>query len=280
MPNQERQPKTGWSSTITKLSLSALVFLTVTGLLIAYAPFHAAMEWGVLIHTLIGLLILLPIVWYSWIHWADYRQYNLSDALLLGYVAVLALLLCLVSGLVVTWQGLFGIRMSPTWRGIHLYSTWATLITGLPHILLVWIRTRQKEPRPTPGPALWRSLAVTIVGLAVIALLGVVYPGQEYVNELPEDYSYLYGEDRPFAPSLAMTVTGGGLDPESLAGSNSCGTSNCHSQILEEWKPSAHRYSAMDPLFQKVQSVMAEQNGPESTRYCGGCHDPISSPRT
>jgi hypothetical protein len=55
-----------------------------------------------------------------------------------------------------------------------------------------------------------------------------------------------------------------------------CGTSNCHEQILEEWIPSAHRYSAMDPLFQKVQSVMAEQNGPESTRYCGGCHDPIS----
>jgi hypothetical protein len=32
----------------------------------------------------------------------------------------------------------------------------------------------------------------------------------------------------------------------------------------------------MDLAFQKVQSVMAEQNGPESTRYCGGCHDPIS----
>jgi hypothetical protein len=32
----------------------------------------------------------------------------------------------------------------------------------------------------------------------------------------------------------------------------------------------------MDPLFQKVQTVMAEQNGAESTRYCGGCHDPIS----
>ncbi len=276
MPNQARQPKTGWSSTITTLSLAALAFLTTTGLLIAYVPFHASMEWGVLIHTLIGLLVLLPIVWYSWIHWADYRQYNLSDALLLGYVAVLALALCLVSGLVVTWQGLFGLRMSPSWRTVHLYSTWATLVTGMPHILLVWIRTRQREPRPTPGSAVWRSVATTLVGLGVIALLGVVYPGQEYVNELPEDYSYLYGEDRPFAPSLAMTVTGGGLDPESLAGSNSCGTSNCHSQILDEWKPSAHRYSAMDPLFQKVQSVMAEQNGPESTRYCGGCHDPIS----
>ncbi len=129
MPNQDRQPKTGWSSTISTLSLAALAFLTTTGLLIAYVPFHATMEWGVLIHTLIGLVVLLPIVWYSWIHWADYRQYNLSDALLLGYVAVLALALCLVSGVVVTWQGLFGLRMSPSWRTVHLYSTWVTLVT-------------------------------------------------------------------------------------------------------------------------------------------------------
>jgi hypothetical protein len=32
----------------------------------------------------------------------------------------------------------------------------------------------------------------------------------------------------------------------------------------------------MDPGFQEIQKVMGEQNGPESTRYCGGCHDPIS----
>jgi len=56
----------------------------------------------------------------------------------------------------------------------------------------------------------------------------------------------------------------------------SCGTVGCHAQIVEEWKPSAHRYAAMDPIFQGIQSVMAKQNGAESTRYCGGCHDPIS----
>ena len=39
---------------------------------------------------------------------------------------------------------------------------------------------------------------------------------------------------------------------------------------------SAHRWSAMDPAFQRIQTEMAKQNGPESTRYCGGCHDPIS----
>lgn len=32
----------------------------------------------------------------------------------------------------------------------------------------------------------------------------------------------------------------------------------------------------MDTVFLGIQDVMAKQNGPESTRYCGGCHDPIS----
>ena len=32
----------------------------------------------------------------------------------------------------------------------------------------------------------------------------------------------------------------------------------------------------MDAGFQRIQEEMAKQNGAESTRYCGGCHDPIS----
>jgi hypothetical protein len=32
----------------------------------------------------------------------------------------------------------------------------------------------------------------------------------------------------------------------------------------------------MDRVFLGIQDVMARENGAESTRYCGGCHDPIS----
>ena len=46
--------------------------------------------------------------------------------------------------------------------------------------------------------------------------------------------------------------------------------------LSRERQVSAHRYSAVDPAFQAVQGVMGEQNGAESTRHCGGCHDPIS----
>jgi hypothetical protein len=106
--------------------------------------------------------------------------------------------------------------------------------------------------------------------------LAWTYAGERYRNEFPPDYSFAFGRSRPFAPSIARTSTNGAFDARSLAGSATCGSSGCHTQIYDEWKPSAHRYAAMDPIFQGIQNVMAKQNGAESTRYCGGCHDPIS----
>jgi hypothetical protein len=267
---------TGWSSWWTRLCLIALVFEGATGLLVTFAPFHAAVQWGVLIHTGLGLALLMPLTWYLWLHWRDYRRYNLSDSVLLGYVAGVAVLVCAVSGLVVTWQGLFALRMSPAWRQVHLWSTWAVLAAAALHLVLVLARGKAANvARPALRTGAW-TLAGTAAGLLLIAAGAWIYAGPVYVNELPKDYVFLYGANRPFAPSLARTSTGGGLDDDSLANSQTCGTAGCHSQIYAEWQPSAHRYAAMDPLFQKVQTVMAEQNGPESTRYCAGCHDPIS----
>ncbi len=116
----------------------------------------------------------------------------------------------------------------------------------------------------------------TVVGLLMVGALTIHYSGRIYVNKFPADYNFLYGTNRPFAPSLARTDTGGAFDGRSLAGSRTCGTAGCHEEILKEWLPSAHRYAAMDPAFLGIQNVMAKQNGAESTRYCGGCHDPIS----
>jgi hypothetical protein len=268
--------RTGWYSWWTRLCLAALLLEAITGLSVTFAPFHPAVEWGLLLHTLLGLVVVVPLTWYTLAHWLDYKKYNLSDAVLLGYVGAVALLTCALSGLVVTWQGLFGIRMSPAWQAVHLYSTYVVLAAAAVHITLVVVRSRREKIAAGVRTATWWSLGTAAAGIAVIALLAGAYSGPRYLNQFPDDYHYLYGADRPFAPSLAVTSTGGAFDADSLSGSETCGTSGCHSQILEEWKPSAHRYSAMDPLFQKVQSVMAEQNGPESTRYCGGCHDPIS----
>ena len=276
MGNGNNATEKRWSSLLAKWCMAVIVLETVTGLASTFGPFHATVEWGLLVHTVVGVAALLPLLWYSWVHWLDYKRYALSHVVLLGYVGLVGLLVCLVSGIVVTWQGLFDVRMSPVWRNVHLISTFVALIGILPHLVFALVRVLTAEPAPHARRYLWATLGITVVGLALTAALAQVYAGARYVNEFPEDYSYLYGEDRPFAPSLARTSTGGAFDERSFAGSETCGTSGCHTQILQEWKPSAHRYAAMDTIFQAIQGVMAKQNGPESTRYCGGCHDPIS----
>lgn len=268
--------RTGWRSTLAVVAAASLVFETITGLAIAYAPFHATVEWSVILHTAIGVLTLLPICWYYAAHWQDYKRYALSQVVLLGYVGLVALLVCTVSGLVVTWQGIFGVSTALAWRRTHLISTLAILPTGVVHVVLVYIRVARADDDGSAGRFARWTAAYTVVALLIVVGLAFAYSGSKYVNEFPEDYAYLYGEDRPFAPSLARTATGGAFDSRSLAGSERCGDSGCHEQIVAEWKPSAHRYAAMDAAFQAIQKVMAEQNGAESTRYCGGCHDPIS----
>ena len=268
--------RTHWSSILDRVAAAILLFELVSGLAITFGPFHPAVEWGLLLHTVAGVITLAPLAWYCARHWKDYSGQALSDVLLLGYVGIGALAICLVSGLAVTWQALLGLKTSPSLRYVHLISTLLMLVATVPHVLIAWWRRRRTEAGR--GAAGWLGGAVTaaVAGVAFVVALTFAYSGTKYQNEFPADYSYAFGKSRPFAPSLAHTSTNGAFDPRSLAGSESCGASGCHTQIYKEWKTSAHRYAAMDPIFLGIQNVMAKQNGPESTRYCGGCHDPIS----
>ena len=270
------RPGNGWASLLARLASAALLFELISGFAITFGPFHAVVEWDLLLHTLFGVLTLAPVGVYLWRHFEDYRGQAMSDVLLLGYVALLAMVLCTVSGVMVTWQGLFSTRTDALWRYIHLLSALVTLAAVLPHLVLAWMRRRATQfARPA---ARWFAFiaASSFAGVLLTGALAYLYSGTRYRNQFPSDYNFLYGKDRPFAPSLARTATGGAFDARSLSGSESCGSSGCQSQIYEEWKPSAHRYAAMDKIFLGIQNVMAKQNGPESTRYCGGCHDPIS----
>ena len=275
-PNVPARLRTGWTAWLAKFSMAALLFEAVSGLAITFAPFYAAIQWGVLLHTAIGAIMLLPLAWYCSVHWWDYRRWALSHVVLLGYVTLVALAVCATSGVVLTWQGILGTKISPFWRQTHLISTIVTLSGLVPHLFFVAVKAFKGDASAAARAYVWQTGSVLVLGLATVAGLSSRYSGIKYANRFPDGYSFLYGTNRPFAPSLAKTDTGGAFDARSLAGSRSCGTAGCHEQIVEEWQPSAHRYAAMDKVFMSIQEVMARQNGPESTRYCGGCHDPIS----
>jgi hypothetical protein len=272
-----------WKSRLAIIAAGSLVFATLSGLSIWLLPFNIPNQVMVLVHTAAGLAFLIPCVWYLGRHVGRYWRNPTSHILILGYIGGAALVLCLISGLVLTGQAAWGIRISYAWDTVHILTTLATLAFGLPHILLIVLRDRKArrvsvtaEIPPMAGVYGRGVLLFTLASLAVVAILAYAYPQPRITQDFPSDYSFKYGKDRPFAPSLARTATGQAMDDRLLSGSRSCGTSGCHEEIVREWEPSAHRYAAMDSGFQAIQRNMAQQNGPESTRYCGGCHDPIS----
>jgi hypothetical protein len=272
-----------WKHGLLLLVAGLIIFETLTGLSIYLLPFSVSNQVMVIVHTLIGLVFFIPIIWYQIRHWMVYRSTTASHFKFTGYILTLFMILLTISGLYLTFQAVFQTRISYAWDLIHIISTFGFIAFVIPHIIVIMVRDFNARKKNSMIPVLsaqkqfsLNTFFIIVILFLVIALLVYAYEPVQMNNEFPQDYSYLYGKDRPFAPSLANTNTGGAFDQKSMGQSKSCGTSGCHEQIYEEWQVSAHRYSAMDVAFQAVQKVMAEQNGAESTRYCGGCHDPIS----
>jgi Cytochrome c554 and c-prime len=272
-----------WRHKLLLLVSGILVFETITGLLIYFLPFTISNQVNVLVHSIVGVVFIVPYVWYQIRHWLVHWEKKMNHFKLTGYVLMVLTTVLVVSGVVLTYQALFSVKIEPGWRLTHIITTFAFVAFFVTHIVFIMIRDYKVRHYEVIVPILkaerqfgWQLLGVVVFLGTLVVIWTISYQPITLNNKLPDDYSYLYGEDRPFAPSLATTSTGGAFDTRSLSQSEGCGTTNCHQEIYDEWQVSAHRYSAMDVGFQKVQSVMGEQNGPESTRYCGGCHDPIS----
>jgi hypothetical protein len=271
-----------WQRRLLAAVAALLVFETLTGLSIYLLPFSVPNQVAVLVHTAIGLGCVIPYAWYQLRHWRLYRERQLTHVKLTGYFAMAAAIGVAISGLVLSYQAVFTTRISYGWDLIHILATFALLASVLPHVLslVYYARRGVGEAAVELRRAQRRFGRVTLyatIGLGIIvAGISLAYRPVPLVNTLPADYSYVYGADRPFAPSLARTTTLQAFDTRSLGGSKACGEAGCHQQIYEEWSVSAHRYSAMDVGFRAIQATMGKQNGPESTRYCAGCHDPIS----
>lgn len=283
MPQPSENNSAHWAHPLAYLITGFLVFESLTGLAIYLLPFSLTNQVLVLVHTAIGLIFLVPLAWYQYKHWRAYRERQMNDVKLTGYISMFTVIAAIISGVVLTYQGLFDTRINYVWKNIHIISTFILLGAIIPHILLIVVRDwkapakatiyERKQAEKSFGV---NSLYIVFLQFALIGLFMFAYSSPALDNSFPEGYEYPYGHDNPFEPSLAQTSTGTAIDTRLLAGSGSCGSSGCHEQIKEEWEVSAHRYAAADPFFRTVQEAMGKEKGAASTRYCAGCHDPIS----
>ncbi|MBK7974122.1 MAG: hypothetical protein IPK07_12885 [Deltaproteobacteria bacterium] len=92
---------------------------------------------------------------------------------------------------------------------------------------------------------------------------------------LPEGYEAIAPGAGPFAPSRMTTASGLSVPVRFLATANGCSFEGCHTDIGKHWAVSAHRHSR-NPFVDKVMGELEREQGVAATRFCAGCHDPVS----
>ncbi len=282
------QAVAGWNSKLTSAVMLGLTLEATTGLWTLLAPFSVTSQLLVVAHGVAGVLLLGPYIVYQVRHFLNWRAQTLSVVKLIGYAAMVLALTCVTSGVVVMFEAAFGRRLSSFWDQVHLVTGLAAAVLILVHQVFAYSRRREHLSRITGFVRRlrrnWLRTTAVVGGVYVAVGVGAVLLPRVRVDlpvpagySLPE-YAQKFEEYRgsPFAPTYARTASGRMVNPAVLANSASCGTQGCHEQILAEWEPSAHRFAAMNPPFQAVQKNFAKDRGPADTRFCAGCHDPIS----
>lgn len=197
-----------WRAPLALVTMLGLVFETVTGLWIYFAPFSVFNQFGVLLHTAVGIIWIPLFAWYVVRHWWLRFRGKFNHIQLLGYASFLTVTVCVVSGVVLTVQAFFGRRIDYTWDLVHVISGLVLIFAVVFHLVVVWVLKPNRPDLAAPLTAARRvfirtSLGATAALLIVQAILAASYTDIDMNDALPESYSWKYGEDRPFAPSLA-----------------------------------------------------------------------------
>jgi hypothetical protein len=80
------------------------------------------------------------------------------------------------------------------------------------------------------------------------------------------------GPRSPFFPSSSKTNAGGVIPSNFFMDSATCG--ECHKDIYEQWRGSAHHFGSFNNQFyRKSIEYMQSVVGPQPSKWCAGCHD-------
>jgi hypothetical protein len=229
-------------------------------------------------------------------HWRANRKAPRSVSKLSAYVGFWVLAGNFITGLIVTYQAIFGSLSSHFWIAVHRWTGILVVpflafhvFPGSPTSLLAQEGSRgggYSEPPHSSllnqgGRSARRSMWMWSFGSAALLLTVLIGASAFYRPTSIADYtppaSFRSAPGpNPFAPSNARTENGRPLPPEVISDSRACGAPGCHATIYEEWRASAHRWSEEDQFFQAVRSATTEVQGIRATQKCGGCHAPVS----
>lgn len=219
-----------------------------------------------LAHLVLGLLLILPIVIFGFVHMLAARNRRNRRAVRIGYALFAISLVVLISGVLLTRSFGFDLKQPAVRSAVY----WAHIIGPLAAIWLYWLHR-------LVGPRI-KWYVGRRIAFATVAVVGamVVFQTQD-----PRDWNQASPKDgdKYFEPSLSRTSNGKFIPARALQNDEYC--MRCHEGIYENWFHSSHHFSSFNnPAYlysvRETRKKVLERDGSiQASRWCAGCHDPV-----
>lgn len=217
-------------------------------------------------HLVLGMLLILPLVIFGFVHMWNSKDRRNRRAVRIGYALFAVSLMILATGILLVRIGGFDLKQPAARSTVY----WLHVMCPLAAVWLYWLH-RLVGPRIK-----WRiglSFA-TVAGVAIAAMVAMQMQDPRNWNAVGPDSGVEY-----FEPSLARTSTGNFIPADTMMNDQYC--LKCHADIHKEWSDSVHRLSSFNnpPYLASVsetRQVSLQRDGSvQASRWCAGCHDPV-----
>jgi len=226
---------------------------------------------NVLLHLLIGL----GLATYALLRFRDWWRSlkpQSGFARFIGVLAALSVAACLVTGIYLLIFA--NLQKQRPYLDTHVGSAAAALAFTLLYLAL---RVKSVAGAAARRFAPQMGVPVLVPLLVLSTMVGVQVSSTTIKNPHwapSSNYDEGGGKGSLFWPSSAQTLQKERFFPaEYFTNSQAC--QKCHPDIFKQWSESAHRFSSFNNQFyRKSIEYMQEVIGPESSKWCAGCHDP------
>lgn len=224
-------------------------------------------QYMFLAHLALGLLLVLPVIFYGVQHIKNAHDRPNRRAVKVGYALLACALVLLASGLALTR----GIPLVELKAPAARESAYWIHVGGWLAVIWLFVLHRLAGKRIN-----WRVGGSVVAGGALFAVVMLAVQAQD-----PRQW----GQTGPaegeqyFQPSLARTADGNFIPARALMNDAYCG--ECHADAHEQWSHSMHRFASFNnPVYRfsvrnTRQFSMARDGNVQRSRFCAGCHDPV-----
>ncbi len=219
--------------------------------------------WMFATHLLVGAALVLPFLFFGFVHLATARHRKNRVAIRLG-------IMLFISGIAVCLTGLALIQFDvlpqlPThslgrWIVYGLHVATPVLAVGL------YVLHRRAGPRiKWKWGYAWAGVVAVFIGAMIV--LHSQDPRKWYAKGSPEGEKY-------FEPSKARTLDGNFIPETVLMKDEYC--LQCHADIYNSHIHSVHKFSSFNnPAYLFSVRETRKTAGIRASRWCAGCHDPV-----